>query len=197
MTFIEGLHAPAASTSMAIPSLSGKAAEKEAAKDAAFIASAKQQREEGASQAAAKEKAALEADNERRITRDSLLQNEFEKLLPAPPPPATPPLEKPAMVVQIYPRDAQTMVSTTGGSVPVPLYSFAQLERMSKRGKANIAANLRDGPSASQLPPLNINAPEEQLVDWILNAQVMLGTSAGMEGMDLKSFGFVDRSQEQ
>ena len=101
------------------------------------------------------------------------------------------------MVVQVYPRDTQTMVQTTGGPVPVPLYSFVQLENMSKRGKANIAANLRDGPSAEQLPPLNIHAPEEQLVDWILNAQVMLGTTAGIEGMDMNSFGCVDRSKEQ
>ena len=178
--------------SLPVPSVSGKDEIMKAAREANMLDAARKQREDKESKILAREMAEKNADVERRRIHAALLEAEFEKLKPPSPPPPTPPPDKPAMLVQIYPRNAATNVTTSSGEpLPVPLYNFDQLERMSKRGKAAIASKMLQH-CGDELPTINLNTHDDALVDWILNAQVQLANSVGLN-VTLKSFGHIVR----
>ena len=80
--------------------------------------------------------------------------------------------------------------------LPVPLYTYNQLERMSAHGPRvgiKLAANnLRDavqqvmGPNAA--PPLNIHAQHPEIMQWVLQVQLMLAKASGLN-VTLENFG--------
>ena len=72
---------------------------------------------------------------------------------------------------------------------PVSLYSWAQLERHSEHGLSRIGERRRDalGPS-SVAPPYPQYHQKEQIITWVLERQVELARSTGLD-VSLKSFG--------
>ena len=111
-------------------------------------------------------------------------------------------------LMSIYPRTAaeepnhnvratqQASGNRVVDAARVPLYSYAQLERMSGHGPRVglklAASNLRDalqeslGPDVA--PPLNIHAQHDELIRWVLNAQLTLARASGLE-VTLDNFG--------
>lgn len=109
-------------------------------------------------------------------------------------------------LTEIYPRTAGDVPShavpaeQTGPNIvhglPVPLYTYNQLERMSAHGPRvgiKLAANnLRDavqqvmGPNAA--PPLNIHAQHPEIMQWVLQVQLMLAKASGLN-VTLENFG--------
>ena len=104
----------------------------------------------------------------------------------------------PTPLVTIYPRN-QTGSLRLGNGVAVPCYTYPQLERMSAEGGPRVgiklvASQLRDSIGEAQLaqcglPPLNIHAHQEQIIDWVLKAQVVLARESGLTDVSEESFG--------
>ena len=79
--------------------------------------------------------------------------------------------------------------------MPVPLYTYPQLEKMSTQsgntGLKGIASNLRQAMADAGLSAtssLNLHSQQEVLVRWILDTQVALARSCGIEAT-LEQFG--------
>ena len=92
-----------------------------------------------------------------------------------------------AQMVKIYSR-------ATNLSVPVPLYSFGTLERMSRQGLMQVASALRDvlAPMhATNVAPVNLHAQQSVLIEWVLRAQVAIAKSVGVEA-SLNGFGWIE-----
>ena len=179
-------------SAMLLPTERGPVEAKKAAKEAAFWENAKLKRESKTAEIEAQEQAEAMADAERRRNRAALHEEEMRKLAP----PSTPQVVaevravKAAKTVMIYPRDAQVSGKTP---LPVPLYNFHQLERMSKQGRILIVTQLRA--HMEKLPPLLENDHWRATVKWILDAQVQLATTAGLN-VSLESFGHVVEMDE-
>ena len=98
-------------------------------------------------------------------------------------------------LVEIYPRTAADVAShSAGGNLRVPLYTFDQLEKMSGHGPRVglklAAAQLRDAAAEAgiDMPPLNLHAQHEQVIDWVLEVQVKLAKASGID-VSIESFG--------
>ena len=104
----------------------------------------------------------------------------------------------PAPLVNIYPRN-QSGSLRLGHGIPVPCFTHSQLERMSAEGGPRVgirlvASQLRDSIGEAQmaqlgLPPLNIHAHPEVIIDWVLAAQVVLARASGLADVSEESFG--------
>lgn len=102
------------------------------------------------------------------------------------------PFENEERLYSIYPRTESASGNRTGPDCearPVSLYSWAQLERHSEHGLSRIGERLRDalGPS-SVAPPYPQYHQKEQIITWVLERQVELARSTGLD-VSLKSFG--------
>jgi hypothetical protein len=91
-------------------------------------------------------------------------------------------------LVTIFPR---SMPNTA--AIPVPLYSQAQLERLSDKGLKQLAMKLRDTLEQSgAMPDAPKVLPSSQamvVIRWVLSVQVHLCAAAGLQDITLASFG--------
>ena len=91
--------------------------------------------------------------------------------------------EKEETLIHIYPRSPNQ-------PVPVPIYSAAQLERMSVIGRKQVADKLQESikGTAVSVPELQRSSHPEVVVAWILEVQVQLANGAGLD-VTAASFG--------
>lgn len=90
-----------------------------------------------------------------------------------------PPAEKPKTLINIYPRSMPHEAP-----VPVPIYSDLQLERMSETGLKLVTSKLYDSITETgvlDLPPLLPSSQSEVVIKWILDVQVALAKTAGLD----------------
>jgi len=92
----------------------------------------------------------------------------------------------PTPLVTVYPRTAGTAarsgsLGANEPKVPVPLYTYEQLERMNTRLLMSRATDLRDAVGADNVPPLPMNQQHEIVVNWMMNVQVELARSSGLD----------------
>ena len=102
----------------------------------------------------------------------------------------TPSLERNAsQQVTIYPR------GSSEPGIPIPLYSYAQLTRLSAAGLKSLASKLRDSieQAGGTVPPLLLSSQAEVVIHWVLDIQVHLAKQAGIDVSPL-SFGEVAHS---
>ena len=62
----------------------------------------------------------------------------------------------------------------------VPIYNFIQIDRLGKKLLKERAMNLRDLVGASNLPRFTPGMPDEQMVAWLIEAQLIVAASAGI-----------------
>jgi len=74
--------------------------------------------------------------------------------------------------------DLPTSVLFSGREVAI--YTFAQVDRLGKKALKERAMNLRDLVGAQRLPRFSPGFPEEQIVAWILEAQIIVAAASGV-----------------
>jgi len=62
----------------------------------------------------------------------------------------------------------------------IPIYNFIQIDRLGKKLLKERAMNLRDLVGASNLPRFTPGMPDEQMVAWLIEAQLIVAASAGI-----------------
>ena len=82
-------------------------------------------------------------------------------------------------LVTIYPRDGLPRDQ----AIPVPLYSYAQLERMSVKGLKLVAGKLRDSLEqvGAEAPEVMISSQADGVIRWVLGVQIALANSVGLD----------------
>ena len=90
-------------------------------------------------------------------------------------------------LMTVYPRGSDSIrtakLTADGPEVPVPLFTYEQLERMTTQLLQTKATDLRDslGKSASTLPPLPKFTQHDIIVNWLLDVQVLLARASGLD----------------
>eukprot|EP00966_Prymnesium_polylepis_P043409 1007055-Prymnesium_polylepis.1 len=71
--------------------------------------------------------------------------------------------------------------SVTVAGKPVQLWTFAQLTELQRPNLKQRALNLRDQVGSDRLPPLQIGAGVDEVVCWMIRAEVAASRAAGLE----------------
>merc|ERR1740138_753667 len=75
---------------------------------------------------------------------------------------------------------ANLPVSVSYCGSDVPLYTFAQVDRLGKKTLKERAMNMRDLVGSANLPRFSPGFQEEQMVAWILEAQTIIASACGI-----------------